>query len=90
MPYASFNRLELRITRADAAIGSHSGACDGDIAYLRCERKYIARQLAALDPDTLRDELREYGAWDAGQLADHDANLIRILWIACGDITENI
>ena len=41
-----------------------------------------------LMPKDLQDELREYGAWDEIQLQDHNANLMRILWIAAGDIQD--
>jgi hypothetical protein len=36
----------------------------------------------------LSAELKEYGAWGAEELADHDQNLQRVLWLAAGDITE--
>ncbi len=87
MPYASFNRLELRITKADAACASHQGQCDGDVAAL-LERLYIKHQLDRIHPDNIAAELREYGAWDEAELADHAQNRARILWIACGDIVE--
>ena len=80
---------ELQITKSQAAIGSHSGQCDGDIAYLRTIPA-IRRQLGKLNPETLRRELQEYGAWDETELANHDENLARWLWIACGAITEHI
>jgi hypothetical protein len=48
----------------------------------------IAEQLAKLDSGTLSAELKEYGAWDAEELADHDENLQRILWLAARDIHE--
>ena len=76
---------ELNITKAQAAIGAHQGQCDDDIAYLRT-LPAIKRQLAKLNPDTLRRELKEYGAWDEAELADHDANLSRWLWVTCADI----
>jgi len=78
---------DLNITKALAESGSHAGACDGDIAGLRTLPQ-IRRQLAKLDPDNLRRELSEYGAWDEQELADHEANLLRWLWISCGDITD--
>ena len=95
-------RIEFELRLSDAHYGHHQGQCDDDIADLR-KVPYIAailasinadllrdelREYGAWDADLLRDELREYGAWDADELADHDANLDRILWIACGDITE--
>ncbi len=83
----SSGRIELNITKEQAAIGSHQGACDDDIAALR-QVPAIRRQLEKIKPETLKAELREYGAWDDAELADHDANLSRILWILCGDIVE--
>ncbi len=68
-------------------MGSHQGACDDDIAALR-QVPAIRRQLDKIKPETLQAELREYGAWDDAELADHDANLSRILWLLCGDIVE--
>jgi len=88
MFYTSSNgRIELNITLRDARAGSHPGPCDADIAALRAV-PYIRRQLARIDPAALRAELREFGAWDTEELADHSANIARILWIACGDIAE--
>jgi hypothetical protein len=84
----SSGRIELKITKAQAAIGSHQGQCDDDVASLRTVPA-ILRQLAKINPELLAGELREYGAWDAAELADHDANLSRLLWIACGDISED-
>jgi hypothetical protein len=54
---------------------------------LACEPG-VAAQLAALDPEKVRDELREYGAWDDDELADHAANLLRVLWLAAGQIRD--
>jgi len=48
----------------------------------------VAAQLARISPEALRRELREYGAWDDSQLADHEANLRRWVWIVGGDISE--
>jgi hypothetical protein len=81
--------IELQIGRADALSGCHSGACDDDIEWLR-RAPYIQAQLDALDEALVSDELKEYGAWDDLERADHEANLSRLLWIACGDIRDNI
>lgn len=86
--YTGTGRITLRVTLKDAKIGAHQGQCDGDIEWLRLNRPKIWRQLAKIDKDILRAELDEYGAWDDEELADHEANLTRILWIACGDIVE--
>lgn len=87
--FATFERLELQLTADDAASGAHPGQCDDDITALR-RVPYIAEQLAALDAASLSAELREYGAWDDAELADHDANLSRILWLACGNIVDEV
>ena len=79
--------IEFQLHLDDARQGHHQGQCDDDIASLR-DVPYIAATLAKIEPEMLRRELREYGAWDAEALTDHNANLDRILWIACGDICE--
>ena len=83
----SLGRIELQITKAQAAQGAHSGQCDDDIAALR-QVPAIRRQLAKLKPETVAACLREYGAWDVDELANHDDNLNRLLWLACGDIVD--
>lgn len=83
----SSGSIELQITRQQAHIGHHQGACDDDVADL-AKVPAVKRQLAKIDPELLREELREYGAWDTEELADHAQNLQRILWIACGDICD--
>ena len=87
---ASFNYLinGISLTSQDAANCSHSGQCDNDIL-LTMKKPYIKKQLDALPVDKLAIELKEYGAWDEIELQDHNANLMRILWIAAGNITDN-
>lgn len=86
--HTSSGLIEMAITTEDAHCGYHSGDCDDDISALR-NVPYIAEQLANIDPEKLKSELREYGAWDDAELSDHDQNLSRILWLACGDIFDN-
>lgn len=66
---------------------SHSGQCDDDVER-SLELPEVKTELSEIDPDQLRKELREYGAWDDAQLQDHAENLKRILWIAAGNIQE--
>lgn len=69
---------------------SASGRVDEAVADA-CTDRTIAPLLAQIDPDNrwLLGELRETGAWDADDLADHSANLQRLVWgIAC-DWKEN-
>jgi folate-binding Fe-S cluster repair protein YgfZ len=84
---SSSGRIELQMTAEQAASVSHQGRCDDDVKALRQVPK-IRRQLDKIDPELLRAELKEYGAWDANELADHEDNLDRILWIPGCDIRE--
>ena len=79
--------IELELNKDDAESGSHSGDCEEDIKELM-NKPYIKAQLDKLDPEELKRELKEYGAWDENELTDHEDNLMRILWIACGDISD--
>lgn len=79
--------IELNITKNQAHIGYHSGACDSDIAELRTNPK-IKSQLNKIDKKVLIEELKEWGAWDDSELADHNQNLNRILWLLCAEIVE--
>jgi hypothetical protein len=87
MTWAAFNRFEIEMTLEQARTGSHQGQCDEDVCYLS-RLPEIAQQLAALDPAQVRAELKEYGAWDEAELADHTQNLQRVVWLAAGNITE--
>jgi hypothetical protein len=84
---SSSGRIELKMTLEQARSASHQGQCDNDVRELS-KVPAIARQLAKIDPAILATELREYGAWDDQELADHDQNLQRLVWIAAGDIVE--
>ena len=83
----SLGRIELQMTLKQAQSCSHPGDCEADVRALR-QVPAIRRQLDKLDKATVRECLREYGAWDDKELADHDMNLTRLLWIACNDIVE--
>ena len=88
--YALFNRFSLQMTRAQAESASRPGvdAAD-DVAALR-RVPAIRRQLAKLAPVAVAAELREYGAWTDEELADHDANLTRLVWSAAGSIMDEL
>jgi hypothetical protein len=87
MATAFFNRFELTMTMEQAESASHAGRCDEDVESLASEPE-ISAQLEGLDAEAVKAELKEYGAWDETELADHEQNLRRILWIAAGNITE--
>lgn len=79
----SNRNFTLELTEDQAVDGSHQGDCTDDIRAL-VNIPEIASQFETIPPDSIRKELREYGAWDDA------ANRERILWIACGDIREEI
>lgn len=84
MKTAYFNRFELDLPSEAVADCSHQGRCDEDVAYWETR---VTRP-AALTPELLALELKEYGAWDAEELADDAANWRRILWLAAGNIKD--
>jgi hypothetical protein len=83
----SSGRIELQMTRADAASASHSGSCDADVAALLA-RPDIAAQVEQWDCEALRRALKEYGAWTLEDLDDHAANCARMVWTLAGDIAD--
>lgn len=86
---AQFERFALSMTRRMAESGSHAGQCDADVEAL-VRLPVIRRQLDRIDPALIAAELKEYGAWDETELSDADANRERIVWIACGNIREEL
>jgi hypothetical protein len=76
------------MTLEQAQSASHQGQCDEDVAAL-LRVPEIAAQFDAMDPDTIRAGLSEYGAWDTLELADDEQNRHRALWSAACDIAEN-
>lgn len=87
--YAQFNRFELRMSANQARSASHQGECYQDTNALLLDWR-IAKQLDAIGPEAIRQELQEYGAWDADELANDDDNRRRIVWIAACDIREEL
>lgn len=87
--YASLNYFDLYFTRQDVESMPSRGRCD-DAVKIIAKKPYITRQFANIDNSKLIKELSEYGAWDNVELQDKQANIERIIWIACGDIKENL
>ena len=79
--------LVLNMTLAQALNASHQGQCDEDVSYLS-GLPAIRRQLAKLNADDIRRELKEYGAWDEAELSDDAQNVQRLLWLAAGQIVD--
>ena len=87
--YALFNRFEIELTKKQAESVSHSGDCEQDVNILLQDKKVI-RQLKNIPDDKLREELKEYGAWNDEELQDRKANEQRIIWIAGCNIIEEL
>lgn len=90
--WASFNRFELRLPGQCVIDCSRGGDCGADVeAWTGRIRELIERDgfKNRPTPELIRDELEEYGAWDAGQLADDGANFERLVWLAACSIGED-
>lgn len=79
---------DLKLTRHDALLLG-VGDCTQDKLDLVLSKRYVKRQVKHLEPENLRKELYNYGAWDSEQLSDHTENINRWLWLSAGDILEN-
>jgi hypothetical protein len=84
---SSSGRVELQLTMSEAHRGYHSGDCEGDIVDLMRD-PFVRGQLESLDPEAVAATLRETGAWTETHLSDREANLMRLLWLACADLVD--
>lgn len=84
---AEFDRFSISMSLKQAQSASHAGRCDEDVKAL-LKHPSIIKQLAAIASAKLVEELKEYGAWDAEELADHEMNKNRIIWLAACNISE--
>ena len=85
---ASYLTLVKTIEDGNKTINQNKISFEG-LKEAQKKTKESGEQLDKLDKVTLRKELKEYGAWDIVELSNHNDNLMRWLWISCGDIAEN-
>lgn len=83
---ASFNRFEIEMTLEQAQAMSHSGDCEADV---KANLPNVKRSKQAT-AENVRKELDEYGSWDETELADDEMNWARIVWLAAGNIKDDI
>lgn len=83
--WASFNRFELRIPGAAVADIAQPGPADESVEHWAPKVERPER----CTPEALAAELKEYGAWDAEELADDAANWRRIVWCAACNVAED-
>ena len=87
--FSSSGRLSLTFpTLEDAQYCAHQGDCMPEVQETM-GLDWMAPQLAEVDPDDLRRHLAEYGAWEEDELASHDDNLERLVWLAAGDVAAD-
>lgn len=82
---AVFNRFEIELPYECAVDCSHQGDCEADV---RAWLTRIPDILADIDPEDIRAELKEYGAWNDEELTDDEANRRRLLWTAACNANE--
>jgi len=87
--WATFNHFEIEMTKEQANIGYHQGQCDDDVEYLLTIPK-IKRQLAKISDADLIAELSDYGAWNNKELSNRKDNELRIIWLAAGNIVDDM
>lgn len=66
-----------------------SGPADNAITEMLKLPEVVA-EMKGIDKDKLKLELQEYGVWPDKELSNHEDNITRILWIACGNIQEDM
>jgi hypothetical protein len=94
--WATFNRFELRIPGEAVEDLSRPGPADSAADYWEEPIRELTEKLFADNPESpwrptpeaIREELSEYGAWDAEELSDDAANWRRIIWIAANNIAD--
>ena len=85
--YAWFDRFVLDLPADVVDACSHSGPVDDDVADALL-RDDVSAEFDRIDPEDLRAELKEYGAWNDEELSDHEQNRARILWLAACNIKD--
>lgn len=82
---SSSGAVEIEMTLEQASRVSHQGQCYQDVVDLMSK---LGNQLNKINPEVLKQDLKEYGAWDNTQLSNHQDNLERVVWIAGGDLMD--
>ena len=86
---AYLERFTLQLPALCVSECAHQGDCSADVARWAMHRD-VSAQFDTIEPDDLRAELREYGAWDDAELSDTAENRERMLWIAACNISDSI
>ena len=82
-----YNSLNVPQTFSDSPLFTDLLACAGPDADTRIDRLMDAYSIHG-DPDDCAAFLRPYGAWDEAELANHSANLRRLIWLTAYELSE--
>jgi hypothetical protein len=91
--YAAGEYIRLNITKDQARTATPSGTDVAPYVAELMQSKPLAAQIAELNRAAVVAYLQEFGAWDDLETneqteAGRADNTARLVWIACGDITE--
>lgn len=86
--HAHFNSFSIEMTLREALAMSWPGNDVDGIVGLFVKQPRFQNQFKKIPTEDIQKELREYGAWNEGQLLDFRSNEKRILWIAACNIRE--
>lgn len=78
-----FNRFEFALPQEAIDDIARPGPNDSAVEL------WVTKLSIDLTPTLLREELKEYGAWDAAELSNHAENIQRIIWIAAHNAKED-
>lgn len=81
------NYLELEVPEFIVDVVPISGRADEAIDSIVSDDT-VKPYLSNIDEESLRIELKEYGAWTNEELQDHQENIKRYLWIKILDYRE--
>lgn len=88
---SSDGTIEFQMTLAQAESVSQPGKdAEEDVRALMRDpdMKEVVDYLSD-NMDNVKEELKEYGAWDDEELEDEDMNIVRMIWLAGTQITED-
>lgn len=85
---AYFNRFQIEMTLEEAKGASSPGQDADPVVSVMVKLPKFQSQFRRIPEGLIQLELKEYGAWDDGELMDAEQNQKRILWIAACNIRE--
>ena len=87
---SSSGRIILDIRKDNAKACATPGRPADSEVFALSQKEYMREQFARVTDVDIRAELAELGAWDTVELADKFQNRVRLLWVACCDISESL